>query len=185
MGDAGTVLSRARWQGVSIEARLSEFKGCIVFYPDLTDLIEEIRNRLEIRRLVKKGHGIRVIAASDRGKSTIIDYLRKSIPPQITETRTRHPLLTIDIAGHCSPKGVYDALRNSLNAPVGRCKTERDYREKILLLMGEEHADAQILAIDNVQDIPERWATKGVNVVGNVIRDIAEVVNLILLLFGT
>lgn len=185
MGDACTVLDRARWQGVAIEVRLLDFQNCLVFYPDLTELVEEIRSRTEIRKLTKKGYGIRVIAASDRGKSTIIEYLRTVIPPQITETRTRHPLLTIDIAGNVSAIGIYNLLKKSLNTPVGYCKNEREYREKILLLMDDEHADVQILAIDNAQDIPERWAKRGVNVVGNVIRDLAEEVNLILLLFGT
>jgi len=185
MGDAGAVLNRARWKGVDIEIRLSDFQGCLVYHPDLTDLIEEIRHRSEIRKLTKKGHGIRVIAASDRGKSTTIDLLKKMMPPQITETRTRHPLLTFDIAGNCSPKGIYDSLKKALNAPVAHYKTERKYREGVLLLMDAEHADVQILAIDNIQDIPERWAKKGINVVGNVIRDIAEEIDLILLLFGT
>lgn len=185
MGDAGAILNRARWKDVDIEIRLSDFQGCLVYHPDLTDLIEEIRHRIEIRKLTKKGHGIRVIAGSDRGKSTTINLLQKLIPPQITDTRTKYPLLTFDIAGNCSPKGIYDSLRKALDVPVARCKTESKYRENILLLMDEEHADVQILAIDNIQDIPERWAKKGINVVGNVIRDIAEEIGLILLLFGT
>ncbi|MGJ7554636.1 TniB family NTP-binding protein [Variovorax sp. RB3P1] len=185
MGDAGAILNRARWKGVDIEIRLRDFQSCLVYHPDLTGLIDEIRHRSEVRKLTRKGHGIRVIAGSDRGKSTTIGLLKRMMPPQITETRTRYPLLTFDIAGNCSPKGIYDSLKIALNAPVAHYKTERKYRESILLLMDEEHADVQILAIDNIQDVPERWAKKGINVVGNVIRDIAEENDLILLLFGT
>jgi len=175
-------MRRGRWKGASMADRHEAFNQIHIVHPQLTAAIRHLHYRLRMRRLNAPPRGVLLVCPPDGGKTAFWNYLKKQYPPVETADRTLHPFVGFSIPSPCTQLLLSNSILDSLGDPDADCSDVRKQGKRALKLVGE--AGVKILAIDNMQDVPERRGTKGVQVVGNHFRDVIDC-NVIPVFLGT
>ena len=172
------------WRGVAIEERLAFItEALFVMFPVLVEILKEIRRRYKRAVAQKKSTALLIICPTRGGKSTLRRLLARIFPSDRTSEGLVLPYVGFDIPAAPSPATMpKELLRNMGDAAwnMGNALTSMDRVTGLL-----QRAQTKIIAIDNVQDVPERRGKKGVLLVGNWIRDLWDQAGCLILLFGT
>jgi hypothetical protein len=155
-------------------------KQLFLAHPQLRRVLDAIAQRVESRNVVGQGHGLLIVAPSNGGKTRLLEYLSAKYPRVQHPQRTVVPLVTVNVPNPCTPAGFASALLEALEGGQLGSKAELPRAEFLL-----SQAETSILAVDNTQDIPERRGPKGIDRVGNFIRDLIVKHRIIVLLLGT
>lgn len=190
------VSDRTRWRGVRVEERIAYIAQMFIAHPLAANIIEVVNRRTRIRLASQRARGILILAPPDGGKTRLIRYLEEQHPPKIVvdlldpsdkdsiAERTERPLVCMSIPNPCNMTNVASAILDALEHPNFR--REKDKAKQIEIVQNQlKLARTIILAVDNVQDIPELRGPKGTFNTGNLFRDIIEKCSIVVLFFGT
>lgn len=182
MATANSRLGRERWRGASLAERHAAFKAVYLAHPQSVRIIKNLDVRLRMQELSDDSTGIVVRCPSDGGKSAFIRYLRRRYPPVEKEDRTFYPIIGFNVPSPCNALRIANAILEEFHDPDAEGMNAGHQISRARRLFGE--AKAKIIAIDNFQDVPERRGAKGVQIVGNALRDVIDC-NVIAVLLGT
>ena len=165
-----------------------------VMHPLLAALAAALIQRVEELTMTGRGRGILVICPPDGGKTTLIDWLRSEFPKQVvtepdpldaslTIERTEFPFLWIDIPESCTMRSFLEAILDALGSPARTFKRPLDRLKFVVEQL--KLARVRLLAIDNVQDIPDGTGPRTTKTIGNLIRGLVDKPGLVALLLGT
>lgn len=173
------------WCGASLKERLAWFtEGLFVMFPDLVRLLRVIRNRHRDAKEAGKGIALLVIISSGGGKSHLIRLLQALMPRRSTLTQVVAPVVSFTVPARPTQDSMSQALRKAIGDPAWNSRPEEETSlERAVRLLNA--VGTGIVCIDNVQDIPEHRGRRGLQVVGNWIRDLWDKSNCLILLLGT
>jgi len=174
---------RSAWRGVPLRDRLKALLSSFFVHPQLSHLFAALEQRREMKVLTGRGVGLLGMAPSGGGKTTFARYL-ESVWPRVQEAeRTFVPFVSMEVPSPCTPSTFCNAILKALGDPnwdVDRIKVQRRRAHDLLRKCGTD-----VLAIDNVQDIPDARGPKGMKLIGNEIRNVIDQVGVVVLLLGT
>ena len=190
-------VSRTKWRGVDIRVRQKYAKEVMfVAHPKAAALLNAIIQRRQIHAGTNVGRGVLITAPPDGGKSRFIEYLATLIPdltirtPELPEAnepfeeRTVKEFVHQTVPSPCSLLTCANGLLQSLGHPSWESGSKT--KDQVPLAKTQlKIAGTKVLAVDNVQDIPEQKGPLGTSRVGNFYRDIIEDNRVIVLFFGT
>ena len=175
-------MTRRRWKDASITDRHEGFNEIHIVHPHFARALALLGTRLRMREYKGAAMGFLLVCPPNGGKTSFMNYLRRMYPPVETEDRSLHPLIGFSIPNPCNPLGLSNAILEDLGDPdaegSGARKQIRRANEMI------EKAGVKILAVDNMQDVPERRGMKGVQIIGNFFRDVIDC-NVVPVFLGT
>lgn len=153
-----------------------------IYHPQSVRIVRNLDIRLRMQELSHESTGIVIRCPSDGGKSAFVRLLKRRYPPVEIEDRTLYPCIGFNAPIPCNALGIANAILKEFHDPDanGMCVARQISRARTLL----REARTKIIAVDNFQDVPERRGVKGVQIVGNVLRDVIDC-NLIAVLLGT
>ena len=163
-------------------ARHAAFNQIHIGHPQLGAAIKHLNYRLRMRQLNAPPRGVLLVCPPDGGKTTFWNYLKQQYPPVDTDDRTLYPFIGFSIPNPCTQILLSNSVLGALGDPDADGTGLRKQGKRALKLVVE--AGVKILAIDNMQDVPERRGTKGVQVVGNYFRDVIDC-NVVPVFLGT
>lgn len=189
-------MSRAKWRGVDTKQRQRYAKDVMfVAHPKAAALLSAINQRRQLHAGTNVGRGILITAPPDGGKTRFIKYLGTLIPeltirtPEFPdanepfEERTVKEFVHQTVPSPCSLLTCANGTLQSLGHPGWNGSQASD---QVLLAKSQLGiAGTKLLAVDNVQDIPEQKGPLGTSRVGLFYRDLIEDCRMIVLLFGT
>lgn len=187
MGDSESHLPRRdkeSWRGVKVDERLQFIEDeMFVMYPELTRLLKEIKRRY--MRAKKRGHSMAllVIISSGGGKTNLVRLLKHLMPDVRLPTQLVRPVVALSIPDRPSPAAMSRELLKATGDAGWNTGKDDDALDRAIDIL--KRIQANVVAIDNVQDIPERRGEKGVNLVGNWVRDLRDDGACLILLLGT
>jgi type II secretory pathway predicted ATPase ExeA len=175
---------QSSWRGESIEIRQRHMEhDMFVFHPDLVSCLQEIKRRARRAFGSGKGLALMILSPSGGGKTHLVKLLKKLLPDEDLETVTRVRVASFSVPPAPSPASMPKACLLGMGDPTWNVGNAGKAMERLLSLLQE--TDTRIIIIDNVHDIPERRGKKGIQQVGNWIRDLIEKSKLLVVLLGT
>lgn len=175
---------KTSWRGAQLRERLQHLvKGLFIFHPDLVAVLQEIKRRYERARESGRAMALLVVVHSGGGKSHLIRLLHRLMPDQDTPAQVFRYVVSFSIPARPTPAEMTRELLKAMGDPgweTGHVNDALDRAVDILKRLG-----VKVVAIDNVQDIPERRGRKGVQLLGNWIRDLWDKADCLILLLGT
>ncbi len=179
-----TEIAKESWRGEDVTKRLRYIEeDLIMVYPAITRALKEIRRRYRRAVAVGKGDALLVICPTGGGKSTLVRLLQKSMPVERAADKLALPVVGFSVPPTPSPSTMPQQLLKAMGDGfwMGGNALVSMHRATHLL----NQCEARIVAIDNMQDIPERRGKKGVLLVGNWIRDLWDAGSRLVLMLGT
>ena len=177
------LIERSVWRGVPLRQRLAALLHAFFMHPQASALVTALEQRKELKILTGRGVGLLGMAPPGGGKTTFARHL-ESIWPRVQEAeRTYVPFVSMEVPSPCTPGTFCNGILHALGDPnwdVDRLKVQRKRAHDLLRKCGTD-----VLAIDNVQDIPDARGPKGMKLIGNEIRNVIDQVGVVVLLLGT
>ena len=183
------------WRGEPVERRLNYLlHDLFVMHPLLAAIAAAVIQRGEELVMTGRGRGFLVICPPDGGKTTLIDWLRSEFPTltitepdpmdeSLTIERTEIPFLWIDVPAPCTMTTFLEAILEAIGSPARTFKTPKKRLEFVIEQL--KIARVRFLAVDNVQDVPDKTGPRTTKTIGNLIRGLIDKPGLVAILLGT
>lgn len=171
------------WRGADLGERLRFLrKEMFILHPSLVAVLCEIKQRYRMAKESGSAMALLVIVASGGGKSHLIRLLHRLMPDRDSPTQVIRSFASFSIPQRPTPMAMTRALRQAIGDPGWKSSDEEalDCAVDIMKRLG-----IRVIAIDNVQDIPERRGAKGIQLLGNWIRDLWDKADCLIVLLGT
>lgn len=179
-----TPLPKTNWKGVPLEKRMPFMNNeMFVPHPEMVVTIRTIQHRMKRCMIEGKGTAIFIEAPSGGGKSTLVRFFKALMPNEITDEETKVRVVAFSIPKLITLKGMDTALLAALGDPKAGSGTHYDLDKRAITLL--ERVGAEVIFIDNVQDIPEKRRAGGILQIGNWIRDLIDGGERLVVLLGT
>lgn len=177
-------LPKADWKGAPLEKRMPFMNnGMFVPHPDMVITIRAIQHRIKRCMIEGKGAAMFIEAPSGGGKSTLVRIFKALMPNEITDEKTKVRVVAFSVPKLITLKGMDTALLAALGDPKAGSGTHYDLDKRAITLL--ERVGAEVIFIDNVQDIPEKRRSGGILQIGNWIRDLIDGCGRLVVLLGT
>lgn len=174
--------SREIWRAASLAKRELAIDSLRFNHPHWQDCIAAIDGRVQSRRISGVARGILILAEPGGGKTTFMDHLLTRFPRRIESDLTLVPFVGFPVPSSCRPVDFLNQILHSMGDPDSEGRDLRKVRSRVFTLI--KKCMTEVIAIDNVQDIPEKRGPKGLQNVGTVLRDLSDV-GVVLALLGT
>ena len=173
---------KAQWRGAHLSERLSFLENqLVVLHPENVNPLGEIR-RIYRRCLVTgNGRAVRVVGGSGSGKSHFLKLLRKLLPNVETDEATLVRLVVFSVPDNPTPERLTKALLLAMGDPAWNLKRDGMGRAWEMI----RQTGVFVIAIDDVQDIPEHRGQVGLRIATNWIRTLIENSGCLVVLVGT
>lgn len=164
--------NRSVWKDKPLLERMDHLIHLVVMHPQFVRGLNAVRQRREMRKLSGKGLGLHIIGRSNGGKTTFMRYIHSMLPPIEKRDRSLRPFVGADTPNPVSNLGISNAFLESMGAPdcVGGKHSER--RDQLLHLW--RVLETEVIALDNVQDVPEFRGYKGLRSVAAHLRTLVQ-----------
>lgn len=173
---------KEQWRGAYLSVRLSFLENdLVVLHPENVNPLSEIR-RLYRRCLVTgNGRAIRIVGGSGSGKSHFLKLLRMLLPNVETDDATLVRLVVFKIPNYPAPEKMAKSLLLAMGDPAWNFT--RDSMSRVWEMIRQ--AGVFVIAIDDVQDIPEHRGKVGLRITTNWIRELIDESKCLVVLVGT
>ncbi|MDB5800576.1 MAG: TniB family protein [Rhodocyclales bacterium] len=171
---------KAAWRGRPITARTRYLSRLVVMHPQFSRAVKQIAKG--IGQVIRRGKGKAavVIAPTGAGKTTLVKYCATRWGDRQLPDRVLRRVVSFSVPPRPSPGSMSSALLAALGDPFhDKGRTDEKERRCHQLLRA---CRTRLILIDNVHDVPERRATKGIREVGNWIRNLDEIPALVICL---
>jgi len=165
-------LAKASWRGRSLQDRQMQLSKIVVMHPQFTKAVREIRRRAERVKHQAKGGALSIVVETGGGKSTLAKFVASQHPDEHTDERTIRRCVTFCVPPRPSSVSMSSAVLRALGDPRWNKGKTDALEERAIHLLKE--CRTEVIFIDNVHDVPERRARKGVREVGNWIRTLID-----------
>lgn len=153
----------------------------VALHPAITRPLNEIQRLYQRCLMTGNGRAIRIICGSGGGKTHFLRLLQKLWPTEETDEATRVRIVSFSVPGSPSPEKLTKAMLRGMGDPGWNLK--RDGIDRAFEMISE--VGVYVVAIDNVQDIPEHRGTVGLRLSTNWIRDLIDLGRRLVVLIGT
>lgn len=172
------------WRGVSILERQHYMANSMhVNHPDFVLAANEIRRRSLRCENENTGAGILVLAPSGAGKTHLCRFLKSRWPDEIGDAITRVPVVKFDIPPSPSDRSMGRAMLAAMGDPTWNIGTAIELDSRIRTLLPK--IGTKVILVDNVHDVPDRRGARGIQLIGNWIRNLIEASKRTVVLLGT
>lgn len=175
---------RQQWKGASLAARIKVVNDIFIQHRAVSDLFRYIERQLLINSAQGSADGVLVIAAPGSGKTHTIKQLELMYPSVVTPTLTTKPVVILNIPSRPNSNSMGEAMLKAIGDPLPGAGTSQAKLERIEMFLGE--LETKVVAIDNFQDIPARRQIRGIEELGDWVRNLCSM-NFpgVVLAFGT
>ena len=163
---------RAKWRGAPLRSRLEHMKTIFVKHGTISAILSTIEDELLEREAQSKSVGILLLAGSGSGKSSLLRFLERVYPDEITTTLTRRRVVLFKVPHTLTPKSMSSALLRALGDPTFDQGSPTEMMERVEYLLNE--VGTQIVGLDDFQDVPAKRGTRGVEAISNWVRDLCD-----------
>ena len=171
-----------QWRQETLEARQSYFRDIFLVHPQVVECLKALKGLRETRIFTDKGVGMLIKGRPGGGKTTCIKYLRNRYPRRLFDGGSEVPFVDITVPRSATALNLAIAVLEALGDPVTARQKLTESLKRLSILLTK--CKTEIIAVDNVQDIPEVRRERGLQHVGNTLREICDV-GPVLMLFGT
>lgn len=171
-----------RWLDASLEERRTHFRDIFVTHPQLNECLRMTATLCETRRFTDKGVGLLIRGRPGGGKTTFIKYLRRRYARKDVPEGAEVPFVDITVPRSATPLNLVLSIMRALGDPLGRRPTLDIALSRVTALLMA--CRTKMIAVDNVQDIPEAHRERGLQRIGNTLREICDA-GPVLMLLGT
>lgn len=175
-------LSKAVWRGRQLNERQAHMPKILVMHPQFTKAVKEIIRRADRTKNQTKGGALSIVIETGGGKSTLANFITSQRPDEYLEERTVRRCVTFCVPPRPSSASMSSAVLNALGDPRWDKGRVDVLEERAIHLLKE--CRTEVVFIDNVHDVPERRAYKGVREVGNWIRTLIDQVPALFISLG-
>jgi hypothetical protein len=165
-------LAKATWRCRSLQERQLHMSKIVVMHPQFTKAIREIHRRAERARHQGKGGALSIVVETGGGKSTLAKFVASQRPDEHTDELTIRRCVTFCVPPRPSSGSMSAAVLKALGDPRWNIGKVDLLEARAVHLLKE--CRTEVVFIDNVHDVPERRARKGVREVGNWIRTLID-----------
>lgn len=160
------------WQACDVLARQAWSKDFFIEHPALAQIIKDFNEKLIECERSRKATGMFIEGGSGSGKTTLVNRLKTLGEQRYArhdEERTICPVLSLAVPDPCTPFEFSVAILKALGDadPRGRKNKLATHHAAECFLT---QCEVRLILIDNVQDIPARRATRGVELVSTRLR---------------
>lgn len=163
---------KSRWKGASLDARLLHFRTIFVKHKAVNAVVTAIKEELPLRQIAGHAVGMLVIAGPGSGKSSLLKFLARAFPDEVSPTLTTRRVVIFKVPVSPSPKSMSSALLKALGDPT----YDRGTLPEMLFRLGEliKRVGVTIIGLDDFQDVPSKRRARGVEAIANWIRDLCD-----------
>jgi hypothetical protein len=173
---------KEEWRGVALEKRQTYLENhLVVLHPENVKPLREIRRLYRRCRVTGNGRAVRIVGGSGSGKTHFLKLLETLLPNTETEEATLVQMVRFSVPDNPTPERLTRTMLLALGDPAWNLK--RDGMDRAWHLIRE--AGVLLIAIDDVQDIPEHRGQIGLRIATNWIRTLIENSGCLILLVGT
>ncbi|MDT3678873.1 MAG: TniB family NTP-binding protein [Burkholderiaceae bacterium] len=165
-------MNRTKWLGRTLAVRLVDFNKIYVVHEAVGRVVAHIKRELILCEAKGRASGILVIGASGAGKTSLIAYIKRIYPDQVSPTLTCRPVVSFSIPAMPSPNSMGAALLGALGDPLPTKGNALEKMNRAAILLNT--VGTKIVAIDNFQDVPTRRKARGVEQIASWLRDLCD-----------
>lgn len=165
-------VTRDQWKGKPIELRLTALENMYIDHEASRRIVKHVARELICNAARNKATGALIVAPPGGGKTVLIDHLKTIYPDVVSKTLTIVKVVSFKIPKSPTPKALSTALLKAQGDPLydtGSAEEKMERSKKLL-----KTACTLIVAMDDFQDIPARRRAKGIEAVGDWVRDLCE-----------
>lgn len=177
--------AKRSWRGAStVERRRHVNREMVVMYPELSGLLDDVVRRGQRAQASGIGDAILAILNSGQGKTHFCSLLKRVMPDEEAPDRSIRRIASFSVPLRPTPDLLSHEFLRALGDPAWHIRPQREstLARAVRLAQG---VGLRVVAIDNIQDVPERRGSKGVKQVGNWIRDLWDTGSFLVLMLGT
>lgn len=174
--------SKDQWRGAYLSERLSFLENdLVILHPENVNPLGEIRRLYRRCQITGNGRAVRVVGGSGCGKSHFLKLLSKLLPNVETDEATLVRFVLFSVPDNPTPERLAKALLLAMGDPAWNLK--RDGMSRVWEMI--QQAGVFVIAIDDVQDIPEHRGKVGLRTTTNWIRTLIDKCECLVVLVGT
>jgi hypothetical protein len=176
---------KADWRGCPESARQRYMTQVLnVNHPDFQEALEDIAELRARCKATKKGDAILVLGGSGVGKTHLATKLVRASPRDDSGLTSRIPVVPFSIpASRTTEKMMASELLHSMGVPRHDVGKAPELFKRVVHHI--EHAQTELVIIDNVHDIPRLRREVGIEHLGNWLRDLIDEAPCLILMLGT
>jgi hypothetical protein len=175
------------WLGKSIFDRQQWTESFFVEYPNIQQIERDFYRKLEYCERSGKYSAMLIIGGSGAGKTTFA----KRLHALATQRYARHddeksicPVVQFAVPDPCTPYEFSVAVLTALGDREPRSRKNRAETKKAAEIL-LRNCEVMLVLIDNLQDVPARRATRGIELVGTRLRDLIDSSGALWVFLGT
>lgn len=167
---------KQRWKGCDAQQRQTWLKDLFIAYPAVAEILDDFSEKLSECERTGQATGMFIVGGSGSGKTTLMNRLKiigEQRHARNEDDRKICPVLSIEVPDPCTPIEFSYAILEALGDadPRGRKNKLATHKAAELFLT---QCEVRLILIDNVQDIPARRATRGVELVSTRLRQFID-----------
>lgn len=175
------------WQGKTVQIRQSWTENFYVYYPNIKKILQDFKQKLDYCERANLYQAMLVVGGTGAGKTALaltMSNIAKRRFDREDEEKTVRPCIQFAIPDPCTPFELSVSILQALGEHQPRARKNRaetiSAAEKMLRI-----CEVKLVLIDNVQDIPERRGSRGIEMVGARLRNLIDASGALWVLLGT
>ncbi|NCT98312.1 MAG: AAA family ATPase [Comamonadaceae bacterium] len=157
-----------------------------VSHPAVKCALKDAWSKVEIARTDGIPQVMLVTGETGSGKTTLAQQMAKivrSAHDREDDERTIMPVLDVSAPNHCTPYELCIQMLDTLGDPFPRKRPKAEVQKVLSMLMGA--CEVRLVLFDNFQDVPARRASRGIDQLLCVLRELIDSSQALWILFGT
>lgn len=175
------------WRGKSLEYRQKWTDDFYILYPKIKKLGVDFEQKLEYCERSHKHETMFVTGGTGAGKSTLTQWLKAFANERyqrFDEEKTICPVIQFAIPTPCTPTELSLSVLRALGEANPKAKRSqqqiKDAAEEFL-----KTCEVKLVLIDNIQDVPARRGKRGIEKIGERLRELIDHSEALWVLLGT
>ena len=178
---------KRNWMGLCLEKRQKWLEHLFIAHPQIHQILTDFALKLEHCERSNTYQAMLIIGGTGAGKSTLTrcmsDIAGKRYQHQDPE-KTICPVLQFPVPDPCSPYEFCVSILIALGEEKPRARNNRADTIKAAEQFLKK-CEVKLILIDNLQDVPERRSTRGINLVASRLRNLIDASSALWVFLGT
>lgn len=178
---------KSYWHGKSLQQRQRWTDKLFIEHPQIKRILKDFNQKLDFCERSGKFEAMLIVGGTGVGKTTLTSKMAEIAEARFIREdieRTIRPSIQFAIPDPCTPYELSVTILRSLGEEQPRARKNRadtiSAAEKLI-----KDCEVKLVLLDNVQDIPERRGTRGVEMVGARLRNLIDASGALWVFLGT